>query len=79
MKTCIKCGQEKPISAFQPIYGRGAGARPFSQGCRACINALKKEVRRLSRSADRLPLQERFEQYFGNYILNSRKGKGEVK
>lgn len=34
-KTCSKCGQEKPVSAFK----RGGRSLGFSNRCRDCINA----------------------------------------
>lgn len=64
-QTCVDCGIAKPLHAFNKNTDkRKVLARPYSQGCKDCINRALAHLRRLKRGADRLTELERFEQYF---------------
>lgn len=45
MKSCIRCGEEKPEEAFRPRIS-AAGQRYYAPTCRACHQAVSTEWRR---------------------------------
>lgn len=63
VKRCVKCQEEKPLSAFMLNKDKRKTYHYYSQGCKDCFNEAKALLRRLRRGCDSLTMRERFDQY----------------